>query len=220
MNILITEHQYKKILKEYEDEQYFYDFFDIKMEKINYILTSILYKKKIKFKLINPVQYKNALTEFVKYGRFVRFPEKYIHYWKNIMVGNTAQLEALNELFGSSNVGFPHDEFYDIFNIPKNERNYDFNEDYTKLDDVYKMDNYIPYFSNGQPVMSDYGLRPLENLCKPLLKTQNPEEIIVIINKMLDISHQRSDLCEIFIQGGTKSLDYISYDEVLNKEIN
>jgi hypothetical protein len=42
------------------------------------------------------------------------------------------------------------------------------------------------------------------------IKSKNPNEIIVTINRILDVSHQRSDLAELFIEGGSKSLDYIS----------
>ena len=78
------------------------------------------------------------------------------------------------------------------------------------LEDEMNMDDYIPFFTNDQPVLSDFGLEPLLKLADKLVDQTKPEDIIVTINKILDISHMRSDLSEIFIYGGQKSLDFIS----------
>jgi len=54
-----------------------------------------------------------------------------------------------------------------------------------------------------------------------LINTTDYNEIIVLIIKALDISHQRSDLSELFIEGGEASLNRISgVDENIMKIIN
>jgi len=87
---------------------------------------------------------------------------------------------------------------------------YNFTAIYEFLDDVRNIDDYVPFFSNGQPVLSDYGLQPLLDLAEKIVNQTDPKDIIVTINKILDVAHQRSDLAELFIEGGTQSLDQIS----------
>ena len=125
------------------------------------------------------------------------------------MLNNVALLNILTSIHGHATY-FPYDEFYDVFDeIPEEERTYD----YTKVSEYLEeqgIDDCVPYFSNGHYVLSDYGLEPLEKLALKLIKEKSPEQILVLINMMLDITHQRSDLAEIFIHGGTSSLDMVS----------
>lgn len=193
------------------------------------ILNDIKNQKPIKFNLIPKNQYNKALVEFVKYGKFMRFPTKYIFKWKSILINNIAKLSALTTIHGHSD-SFPTDEFADIFDT-NSDGGYDGNGEFSKwleseelskdlkndfitiydfLDNVYNIDDITPQFSNGHQVLSDYATAPLEKLAIELDDKQTPEEIIVVISKILDVSHQRSDIAEIFIQGGSKSLEFIS----------
>jgi len=193
---------------------------------------------KIDFKVINNIQYKNALMEFVKYGEFFRFPSKIIYGWKDLLMKNIFKLASLTEIHGHSQ-NFPYEEFYDVFDYNESgeERNGEFtkwckkkqeeakddwknDEDYMRdynwtvcyefLDEVKNIDELTPQFSNGHHVLSDYATEPLEKLCIKLDVVKTPEEIIIVINKILDITHQRSDIAELFIKGGSYSLDVIS----------
>ena len=204
------------IILEDNDDTTFYEYFEVKNEVLYDIFFHIKDRRKYKFNKINPIIYKKALSEFVKYGKFFRFPEKYVFQWKNLMIRNLTMLDSLTEIYGHSQ-SFPFDEFYDVFDIPDEEQDNDFQNVFEILDTTYNIDDYIPHFSNGQPMISDFGLKPLQKLCQQLLKTEIPEEIIVIINKMLDVSHMRSNLPEVFIRGGSSSLDFITYDEKLNE---
>lgn len=206
MKILITDIQYNLILESINNID---DFYDLLFENIYFVFESIKNKTKIKFKYINPIQYKKALDEFVTYKTFVRFPVKYIFHWKDIVLYDISLLKSLTEIQGHSS-DFPFDEFYDVFDIPKEKRNNSFSDACDILYDEYNTDDYIPIFSNGQPVLTDYGLNPLLRLARELIEQDNPEDIIVTINKILDVAHQRSDLSELFLQGGKKSHDYIS----------
>lgn len=222
-----------KKVNEYNDLNEWY-------ESHNNMIMEIFYKiingKKIIFNVINSNQYHNALKEFVKYGQFMKIPVKYIFKWKDLILNNISKLEILTSIAGHTS-NFPYDDFYDIFDYnheTNEERNGEFskwcqkkyeetdNNDYIKdynfgaaydfLVEVYNIDSVLPLFSNGQFVLSDYAIKPLFELGKLLIEQEMPEEIIVTINKILDVSHQRSDLAEIFIEGGSKTLDYITFE--------
>jgi hypothetical protein len=70
--------------------------------------------------------------------------------------------------------------------------------------------------------VSDYGLRPLMKLLYKLLNSDEPEETLTIIDKMLNVIHQRSDIAAWFVQGGSNSLDKLSgyYDETGDSKIS
>lgn len=184
-------------------------------------------KNYFKWKLIPANQYHNALKDFVKYGSFMRFPTRYIYIWKEILLKNIVILDILTSIAGHTN-SFPYDEFYDCFDYNHDtgadydgeftkwcmetygeRKSYDFEAVYNFLDEKYDMDDTLPLFSNGQWLLSDFGLKPLWKLGQDLLNDKTPEEMIVTINKILDVSHQRSDLAEIFIEGGSSTLSAI-----------
>ncbi len=216
----INEHIGKTLIKESDME----DFQEMLFGLPYTIFMDIKSKDAIYFKLIPKEQYHNALREFMRYGTFVKFPEKYIFDWKELLLENIAKLHALTSIHGHTS-HFPFDEFYDVFDdngqfskwvkkqVAKGKEykdKYDFYSCYDFLDIVYHIDKYTPQFSNGHHVLSDYATDPLLKLAAKLVETNSPDKIIVLINQILDVTHQRSDIAEIFIQGGSKSLDYIS----------
>jgi len=71
-------------------------------------------------------------------------------------------------------------------------------------------DNYI---AGGY--ITDYGLKPLRALAIELYRENNPKKKLVLLDRLLNVTHQTSDLAAWFIQGGTNSLDDLSgyYDE-------
>ncbi len=58
--------------------------------------------------------------------------------------------------------------------------------------------------------ISDYGLQPLEDLLVQLLHAGSPEEKLLIIDQMLNVVHQRSDIAEWFVEGGSRALSQLS----------
>lgn len=65
-----------------------------------------------------------------------------------------------------------------------------------------------PYFDIGSSWrISDYAIGPLMNLLFLLMRATTPEDTLYIIDRILSVSHQRSDLASWFIKGGTSSLD-------------
>jgi hypothetical protein len=63
---------------------------------------------------------------------------------------------------------------------------------------------------DGSDGISDYGIEPIMNILKEYDENLQPEKVLVMINKILDISHCRGDLASIFIVGGSKTLSNIS----------
>ena len=67
---------------------------------------------------------------------------------------------------------------------------------------------------SGHGYMSDYGLKPLETLVIRLYDTDEPKDKLVLIDKVLNVVHQRSDIAAWFIEGGQSSLNQLSgYDD-------
>lgn len=58
--------------------------------------------------------------------------------------------------------------------------------------------------------ISDYGLKPLEELLVQLLRASSPEEKLLIIDRMLNVVHQRSDIADWFVEGGSHALAQLS----------
>lgn len=72
---------------------------------------------------------------------------------------------------------------------------------------------------DGSDAWSDYGLKPIFSLIKQYDEEMQPERVLILINKVLDVYHQRGDLASIFINGGSKALSQISGTMSENKMI-
>lgn len=208
-------------------DDYVYDYYEIYDEEFRDILTKMINGDRTPIRLakIKPAMYQQALNEFMRYGQIMRYPTKYIDEWKDIIVRNTILLSVITMFFGHISY-FDVDTFNDyVLNTDETgESVSDWTEamEYIKAhgyDDV--LEAFLPKFSNGHDLISDYGLEPLEKIVSQLLQTTDPNRILILINQALDISHQRSDLSELFIEGGQASLNKISgMDEGLNRIIN
>ncbi len=76
-------------------------------------------------------------------------------------------------------------------------------------------DKFFVYYMNDPEgkmggFISDYGLKPLEELLVELLRTTTPEEKLLIIDRMLNVVHQRSDIANWFVEGGSRALAQLS----------
>jgi len=163
---------------------------------------------------INPNMYQKALNDFMKFGEITNYPTKYIHAWKNIIIENFMYLDVITMFFGHTSY-FDVEIFNDqVLNTDETGNSVsDWSEAMEYIEDNHYdevLDRILPRFSNGHDLVSDYGLEPLRKIVHELINTTNPNELIVLINKALDISHQRSDLSELFIEGGEASLNRIS----------
>lgn len=177
--------------------------------------------------LINPSMYQKALTEFVKYGKFIHFPLKYIYQWMGIIMKNTALLNANSQLVGAGTENIPT-ELYEKY-FPEIFKKYcpcgytidgnmisckdeggsdelDFNEFLWITTSIYDFIS-APDGSRGY---TDFALPELFNIINEYNDSMKPEQVIVLINRILDVTHESGDLPSIFITGGQTTLDKIS----------
>lgn len=61
--------------------------------------------------------------------------------------------------------------------------------------------------------LSDYGLEPLKKLAVELYEAQDPEEKLVILDRIFNVTHMRSDLASWFIEKGSWTLSEITYGD-------
>jgi len=209
-----------------DNEDYAYDYYEGYENLFREILSRMISRSNEKFRLlkINPNMYQKALNEFMKFGELLHYPTKYVEQWKDIIIENYTFLDVITMFFGHTSY-FDVDSFNDaVFNTEETGESVsgwseamEYIEE-NKYEEV--LDNILPRFSNGHDLISDYGLKPLGKIVEELYAASDPNKIIVLINKALDISHQRSDLSELFIEGGESSLDRISgMDENIMKII-
>ena len=98
------------------------------------------------------------------------------------------------------------DEKYNAANMDREDaRNFLYDAMKGKFFDYYMEDPKI-----GQAYISDYGLKPLESLSQELSVTHDPKQKITLIDKMLNVVHQRSDMAGWFVQGGSRALSQLS----------
>ena len=178
--------------------------------------------------LINPGMYKKALSEFTKYGKFIHFPTKYVYSWIGIIMRNTGKLRA-NTILAGHDTHDPSEEITEcIEEIPRLRSilgikdDDDLSElDYGIISDMLDKAGFYDWMAcpDGSDAWSDFGIEPIERLLTEYRENSSPEETIVIINKILDVYHQRGDLSSIFIEGGSKSLTSISEEQKLPKNI-
>lgn len=161
------------------------------------------------FPLIDANMYAKATDEFIRYGTFLYFPHKHVFRWIGILMKNTAILLSNTILFGRGN------------HIPVDECNKWIDEncqDCKKTKDwnsIFKILCGIGLYSwmkltDGSTAVSDFAIKPILDILSEYNEDTSAEDAFVIVNKCLDITHQRGDLSLIFIQGGRKTLDEIS----------
>lgn len=167
--------------------------------------------------LINPTMYQKALSEFVKFGKFINFPTKYIYQWMGIIMTNTSIIASITNIAGHSYYS-PIDSFIDFyFNDDADEwqeykNQIEVDGDYEAMCTFLDEKGFWNWavLPDGSDAYSDYGLEPLYEICQEYDENKSPEEIIVLVNKALDITHCRGDLASAFIIGGAKTLSQIS----------
>jgi hypothetical protein len=67
----------------------------------------------------------------------------------------------------------------------------------------------------GTHYISDYGLKPLQELAGKLLDATTAEEKLLLLDRVLNVCHRRSDLATWFVQGGRGALDELNNEEHL-----
>jgi hypothetical protein len=182
----------KKIYDHYDEE---YDIMEQYDELINDVKSELFYQFKNRKKLKLPKQPEDVIPfyklkavwdGYVKYGEVKNI--KWLEDIVGMMKRNTAKLRVNTELCGHTTIN------------PK----YDF-EEYG-----IKTQKQIDAVCDWIGTISDYGLDPLEKLVYRLYKAQKPEDKLLIVDMMLNVVHQTSDLAKIFVEGGSRSLSQLA----------
>lgn len=204
--IIKEEHIYYEYMEDYDAYYVLDEFFDNPQGKQNWGI------------LINPDMYSKALRELSRFGKLTNstFPSKYVYQWMGIIMKNTAILVTNTELAGHAQ-SFPSDEVADFaesrFGISL-EPTYEACSRWLEEQGLYDW----MQMPDGSDAWSDYGLEPLWNIIKDYDDNLPPEKVLVLVNRALDVYHQRGDMASIFIQGGSKALSSIAEEIEKNKK--
>ena len=114
-------------------------------------------------------------------------------------------LDVFTEIGGHGQY-FPIDDFNDCF-MEENP--------VTEYEDAWEILNKEGFWEwailpDGSYAISDYGRKPIMDILTELDDFPTSEEMIIAINRCLDVVHQRGDLASAFIEGGSKSCWEIS----------
>ena len=63
---------------------------------------------------------------------------------------------------------------------------------------------------SGYDYISDYGIKPLQNIYSIIFNADTPENKLYACDKALNVVHQRNDLASMFIEGGSSTLNQIA----------
>lgn len=237
INELLTLSGCEPFLKESQEEWYWnYGSFDDYMQQYNivYVLNEVQQTKSIWYPLIDANQYKQALTEFVNNGELLRVPSKKVYDWAHIVFRNSAIFNNIAPLYGANEDGYvPFMEVYEAFVEEYTEedaqqfiqdlvsKNVIVNPKWSiapiKVEDEWGAMVYIletegvyerlkmpdGHYDAWSDMQGFYDIGEFED-CNTV------EEALVLINRYLDMYHQRSDLAALFITGGRDSLTKIS----------
>ena len=196
------------------------------------IFEMFLNKEKPWTNLINPSSYQRALQEFMKFGQLTNFPTNRIYQWFGVIMRNTAILRSLTEIAGHDTYT-PIDVFLDTFFYDYDNDEVDMNKwekykeqlgddsDYGAMIAYLDSMQFFEWFQlpDGSDPWSDYGIAPLEQIINEYNDDKSPEEVLVLLNKALDVIHCRGDLASIFIVGGRQTLSKISEERFRNKKM-
>lgn len=88
---------------------------------------------------------------------------------------------------------------------------------YDKMQEQF-FEYYLVDPESGHIYLSDYGLAGIITQTAKLYSERNPEKKVILIDSILNIVHQRSDLASWFVQGGSSALSNLSGYEVPDEE--
>ena len=164
--------------------------------------------KQKKWNLIPLEQYRNFLIRTVRGNMVSNLPYDTVYKWfTQVIVKNTVELEQLTAIAGHESWA-PIDDFNDVFEEKIGHEVSEWDEMSDYLDKIGFYDWAL--LPDGTEAITDYGLYPLYKLIREFRDNMSAEELLVLINRILDVTHCRGDLASLFIQGGSKALTAIS----------
>ena len=183
------------------------DFLDIQENTTPYdVLEAFKNDENLWYPLIKPSEYKQALTEFMKYGEIVRYPEDKIYGWLKTIFRNGCYIDSITALAGHTQ-WFPFEDVENAYIETE-----DLEHDYYVFSEFLEKQGFYDWavLPDGSPAYSDYGLKPLFKVLDEYHEGMSAGEMLVLVNRCLDIVHCRGDFPSAFIEGGSESLRKIS----------
>lgn len=159
-------------------------------------------------------QYYNLVNRFMMKGAVANIPYDIVNKWfLQIIVQNTVTLEYITDLAGHSQ-SFPFDDM-----------EYVYGSEWANVRDYEKCSHFLDergfydwaQLPDGSDAWSDYGLKPLYNIILEYNSEMSSAEILVLINRALDVTHCRGDLASAFIEGGSETLSKISSGRLVSE---
>jgi hypothetical protein len=201
--IKIINEEINKYLNEWDDpnSEWIYDLYDERDEIMRETIADFMQKPptaRQPWKLIPFGRLKKIWEDAAKTG-VVRDTQG-LKMIQDRMIRNLLKLDVNTELLGHMQA-YPEDETFEDAGTTKEA----FEEKIENWDNKY-FDS-----PNGQLRISDYGLKPLWKYAEQLLNTKDPIQKIQYIDQMLNVVHQRSDMAENFVEGGSNALTQLSH---------
>ena len=184
----------------------------------------------------------NVITELAghtSYGSSEEDIEENIGYWVNqqmncILPIDTTDKNQLEIPYGNPEVGHNVKDYSDkecstqihpftqrVIDEKFNPDNMDREDAVGMLNDAMK-DRFFEYYltdpKSGHLYITDYGLSAIMTQASKLYMEQVQEKKVVLIDSILNVVHQRSDMASWFVQGGSAALSNLSGYEIPDEE--
>lgn len=198
----------KSLINELEWTDKEYDFYESMEDTITDVLHEFLRRKSpdelqpwrvIKFNRLNKIW-----NDFVKMG--VVRDERGMDEIEAIILTNILKIYANTVITGHTQLR--SDEYWEDVMPGWRSKS---KEEKEKLEEDFV--NYIYDEKAGQYRISDYAMDKLFALASKLLRQNEYDQKLYIIDRILNIVHQRSDLASWFVEGGRRSLSRLSGTE-------
>lgn len=170
----------------------------------------------MQWRLIPADQYRRALEMFVRQGpETFRFSESVLRDWLGIVFTNLEYLQLITMLCGHD-MGCDYDSVRNFYFDENSEEESELGDslihDWESMWDFLEARGFDVWetLPDGTDAISDYGIRPVSKILDSLPDEPDASEMIVALNRCLDVVHQRGDLASAFIEGGSGSLSSIS----------
>ena len=148
---------------------------------------------------------KKILNDYMKF-KFIR-DEKGLNQIKNVIIKNIIKIHANTIILGHTSEDYTQ-EFVDInYDELNNEEQ---SEKKDELENILSESQYLFEEKSGQWRLSDYGLEPLVDLASSLMLEKKPENILLLVDRVLNVTHQRSDIAGWFLPNGSDDYDKLS----------
>lgn len=158
----------------------------------------------IKWRTIPAEQYKSFLTRFMESPEMARIPYSVVNDWfLNIIVKNTLKIDSFCTLAGHSEY-FTDDvaRFYGDDEL----------KDFTKAAEFLLENGFYDWarLPDMSYAWTDFAILPLFKLISEYKPTMESNDLLILINKIIDVVHCRGDITSAFVEGGSEKCSEIS----------